>query len=87
MAIQKSITSVYGVAATYWRIVSYTVDMQANAVDVTLHGYPSKSERDAEKSPLSAANYSFVFDDNDVSRASLYDLVKANSEFTGSADV
>jgi hypothetical protein len=89
MAIEKSVATSFGTAATYWRITSINADMVSGALGFTLSGYLSQATREAGNAPIESHNFGFVMDKpiEDVGRADLYAVVKAQDMFAGAVDV
>jgi hypothetical protein len=74
MALQKDITTEYGVTASYWRIIKRNEDFAENSVICVLGGYTSKEDREAGKKYIDIRK--FYFDNPEKERADLYPLIK-----------
>lgn len=88
MALGKSISTGYGVAATYWKIANITKDFLVGAAKVVMAGYVSQEARAANAAPLASAvveltGTDFVADDT---RADIYDKVHAKAEWADATD-
>lgn len=89
MAINKSISTEFGVDATYWNIGAVQEDFKGRGTEVTIYGYASKEARDAGKQPIAAAKFQVAGDDYvaGADRAQLYAIAKQRPEFEGATDI
>jgi hypothetical protein len=88
MALFKSIETEYGIPATYWNIGGIQEDFKGKGAEVTFYGYADKSARDAGKQPLSAGKMNIGGEEYsaDMTRPTVYQLMKQKPEFEGSED-
>lgn len=99
MAIIKSIEiNDSGVFVGYWRIARVIVEFNVNQsgatdkVEVLVHGYTTKQARDDGKNYVVARTFEYSGSQvgenaENLSRASLYQAIKSNPDFTGAEDV
>jgi len=87
MALIKSIDTVSGAAATYWRIISVKIDLMARTVVYVVGGYLTESARLDGKEPLKLEAFTVEIADGaepeSLTRAVLYAHLKAFRSFPG----
>ena len=92
MALSKQIGTVYGVAASYWRITDLTLDSIGGNAHVVVSGYYDLSTRLNGAEPLKTIEYSASGQDllayfpTGLEVAQVYAFVKAQSEFIFAED-
>lgn len=59
MALQKSITTVHGVQANYWKISYIEISKKTDTAIIVLSLYKNKAESDAGSEPLLSKEYEF----------------------------
>lgn len=87
LSIEKS--THFGVAATYWRIVSANIDFVNNRMAVFVAGYTSEAAREAGAAPLLQEQVDFQAETfiPDAPRSAVYSALKTLSEWSGASDV
>ena len=88
MAILKSISTDYGVDATYWNIFSINESFKEKTLEVVIMGYFSKTVREAGASPVAWQNLQLTGDAyiQDANRPAIYKILKLKPEFADSID-
>lgn len=88
MALNKSIQTPYGIAASYWKIGNITEDYVNLNMQITMLGYVSQEARLAGKAPI--ISKCEVIDgeeyEADDSREGLYTLLKSREDWTNATD-
>lgn len=81
MALLKSVSTQYGIDATYWNIFSINEDFKNKFIEVVVVGYVSKNTRIADNEPVAWQNLTLVDDDyiKDATRKAIYDKLKLTS--------
>jgi hypothetical protein len=94
MALEKSISTKFGVSAEYWRIVGFTEVLggpDAGKADYTVAGYSTKTQRDNNKDPLEMVNFMLTaaYKDNMTGAYNEIKQAQINGQtiFKGSKDV
>lgn len=85
MALQISINNNYGVPATYWHVGGIQQYFREGLADVTILGYADEAARRAQCQPLDRQTLRLTSSD-DLSRPSVYALLKQSSQFEGAVD-
>ena len=92
MAINKQLSSHFGVDAIYHNIGAYQIDYRRRTLDVQIFGYASRDAKESGAEPLlvSQAHFSgesFDFGDADITRKEIYDrLIKQDAWLDGIAE-
>ena len=61
MALSQSITTPFGVEATYWTIGKISIDRIKLETDIIVLGYASKEAEEAKSEPLSSRDFKMKF--------------------------
>lgn len=91
MALQLTVPSDFGVAATYHRIGAIQVNWLDRGVTVTLFSYIDEAARDSNKQPLGTLQLQFTdsdfdFVDDEPTRDALYTKIKQRPEWHEAKD-
>lgn len=95
MALTKSVTTVHGVSANYWKITILDIDFLSEIAIVQIDLFLNQAARDADKRPLyhyrftwQGADFPFTVDAMDVDNplTIAYNKIKQTIEFQGAAD-
>lgn len=83
MAIIKSISTDFGIPATYWNIGAVQEDFKGRGTEVTFYGYANKQARDNSAQPLSAGKFQISGTEYvaGADREALYSILKQRAEF------
>lgn len=91
MALSKSIATPYSAAAVYWRLSDLHFTLATLTVTATVKGYPNKAASDANATPLSETNLSYVAASQaameGITWAAVYNFIKTQPMFSGATDV
>lgn len=94
MALNKSMTTNYGVNATYWLIANAVLDPINGIATVVMSGYANQTSAQALDQPLSTITYQFTGNDYTTivagqpdSITAIYNQVSSQSAFSGSIAV
>lgn len=93
MALQKSITTPSGAAATYWKAAVIELDHYRNEAHVLLLGFIDQQARDAGLRPLDSRSFFFEHDGftgfgHEVNNTQVaYAKIKTSPEFADAIDV
>ena len=86
MALEIKLETVFGVDATYHRLVEVHYDFRTKAGNAVLACYKDKASRTAEKAPLT--NYSVALNNvADLDAGNIYTAIKLNEKFADAEDV
>ncbi len=91
MALLKEIKTVYGVSASYWRIVETNINWLSRCAHVTIAGYVDGEARNTGNQPLMLMHfdffdYNFPFTKEEAVRREAYEAIKTMPEFAGAED-
>jgi hypothetical protein len=89
MALIKSISTDFGIPATYWNIGAVQEDFKGRGTEITFYGYASQAAREEGKQPLSAGKMQVAGEEYvaGADRAQLYAILKQRPEFEGAENV
>lgn len=92
MALQKTVETPFGTAATYWKVSVVDVNWFNSSMNTQIHGFLDKAARDAGASPFSSINFaysgeSFDFAHTDNLVEKIYAKIKATEDWTDAVDV
>ena len=89
MALVKSISTDFGIPATYWNIGAVQEDFKGRGTEITFYGYASQAAREEGKQPLSAGKMQVTGEQYvaGADRAQLYAILKQSPEFEGAENV
>lgn len=89
MALIKSISTDFGIPATYWNIGAVQEDFKGRGTEITFYGYASQAAREEGKQPLSAGKMQVTGEQYvaGADRAALYAILKQRPEFEGAENV
>ena len=86
MALEIKLETVFGVDATYHKLIEVHYDFRTKAGNAVLACYKDKAVRTAEKAPLT--NYSVVLNDVlDLDAENVYKAIKLDDNFAKAKDV
>lgn len=86
MALEIKIETVFGVDATYHKLIEVHYDFRTKAGNAVLACYKDKASRTAEKAPLT--NYSAALNDVlDLNAENVYKAIKLDENFAKAKDV
>lgn len=86
MALEIKIETVFGVDATYHKLIEVHYDFRTKLGNAVLACYKDKAARTAEKAPLT--NYSVVLNDVlDLDAENVYKAIKLDDNFAKAKDV
>lgn len=86
MALEIKLETVFGVDATYHKLIEVHYDFRTKAGNAVLACYKDKATRTAEKAPLT--NYSVALNDVvDLDANNIYLAVKLDEKFATAKDV
>lgn len=68
MALQKNITSSYGIDAKYWVVSRISIDRINLSADVELYGYASQEAEQGKSLPLVIKNFHIDFVENEIEK-------------------
>ena len=86
MALEIKLETVFGVDATYHRLIEVNYQFRVKSGVAVLASYKDKAARDAEKAPLT--NYSVVLNNVvDLDANNIYLAVKLDEKFADAEDV
>lgn len=86
MALEIKIETVFGVDATYHKLIEVHYDFRTKVGNAVLACYKDKAARTAEKAPLT--NYSVALNDvADLDANNIYLAVKLDEKFATAKDV
>jgi hypothetical protein len=91
MALQKEITTKYGVNADYWKVDHVEVQYDQKRATAFIKPYRNKAARDAGSSPLDETQ-EFVLDFDAITatenlRENIYTFIKTQDFFSDAVDV
>lgn len=91
MALLKNISTDYGIDASYWKIVEFTINLNGSC-DVKINGYLNEDTRRANLSHLKSYNFSIdvlnsqIYFSEGIDVHQIYQYLKTLNEFNNAAD-
>lgn len=88
MALLKTISTNFGIDATYWNIYSISEDFKNKSIEVVMSGFATKENRNNDYQPIAWQNITLNGDEyiKDATRKAIYDKLKLTS-FDDSMDI
>lgn len=93
MALIKSISTGFGIDATYWKIVDLNINWLDKNSHISLLGWADKTARDAGLNPLdqrsfdySGEEFPFIDEEPQNERETAYTKIKETDEFADAVD-
>lgn len=81
MALLKTISTNFGIDATYWNIYSISEDFKNKSIEVAINGFASKENRDNSYDAIAWQNLTLSGEDyiKDATRKAIYESLKTTA--------
>ena len=94
MALIKSISTRFGIDATYWKIIDLNINWLSKNSHISLSGWSDKASRDAGNIPLDSRSFDwmgedfpFIGEEPQNERETAYNKIKQSEEFADAEDL